>query len=146
MLLPSSRRCLRWIRTLNSTQNRTCRRARDSNTEPHTCIGSSSFQRLCTTTTNESQILQHHFRHILYYYQQPLSNNTSSLSAVALEDLHCVIRAPADDGRLLAPVAAEHPLLVALEVKERSPRRPRVPHLDQVVVAAAQEQLLALSD
>ena len=54
-------------------------------------------------------------------------NNYSS--TVALEQLHLVVGPSAGDDRLLPPVDAHDLVLVALQVVQRRPARPPVPHL-----------------
>ena len=59
----------------------------------------------------------------------------------AAEDLHVIVGAAADDELGLAPVATKDTVRVSREVIERSPERPNVPHLDQRVMGAGNEEV-----
>ena len=70
-------------------------------------------------------------------------SHNKQTSTVTLEQLHLVVGPSAGDDRLLPPVDAHDLVLVTPEVVERRAARPPVPHLDEIVAAAADEELLA---
>ena len=62
----------------------------------------------------------------------------------ATKNLHVVIRSAADNELRLVPVAAEDPISVSGQVVEGRSVRSDVPHLDQRIVRAGNEEIAAL--